>query len=67
MAIIDSANLSLKLLIRFEDSMNRQLCNMIDINQNGVDLAKELVFYGLVNEVINLRISSISLNFVLEL
>jgi len=37
--------------MRFEDSMNRKLCNSIDVNRTGVDLAKELVFYGLISEV----------------
>ena len=41
----------LSLLLRFEDQMNRQLNCAVAHDETGVDLANELVHYGLISEV----------------
>lgn len=47
----DGKGLSLKLLLKLEDRMNRQLCRTISEDQSGIDLATELVNYGLISEL----------------
>lgn len=49
----DGNGLTLKLLLKLEDEMNRQLCRTISEEQKGIDLATELVEFGLISEVRN--------------
>ena len=41
----------LTLTLRFDDKMNRQLSCKVSQNETSMDLACELVKYGLINEV----------------
>lgn len=50
-ALEDGSGKSLSLLLRLNDNMNRQLTRNVPENETGVDLADELVRYGLVSEV----------------
>ena len=47
----DGSGKNLSLLLRLDDKMNRQLNCKVQENETAVDLANELVRYGLVNEV----------------
>lgn len=47
----NSSETKLSLLLRFEDKMNRQLSCSVSEDETGVDLANELVEYGLISEV----------------
>ena len=47
----NSSETKLSLLLRLEDQMNRQLNCSVSENESGVDLANELVEYGLISEV----------------
>lgn len=46
----EGAGQSLSLLVRFEDKMNRQLSCKVGDGETSLDLANELVHYGLVSE-----------------
>lgn len=50
----EGAGQSLSLLVRFEDKMNRQLSCKVGDGETSLDLANELVHYGLVSEVSSL-------------
>lgn len=47
----DGSGQSLSLLLRLEDKMNRQLSCKVGENETPMDLAMELVSYGLISEV----------------
>jgi len=47
----DGSGQSLALLLRFEDKMNRQLSCTVGENETALDLANELVQFGLINEL----------------
>jgi len=47
----DSPETKLSLLLRFEDHMNRQLNCSVAEDETGVDLADELVHFGLISEL----------------
>lgn len=47
----DGSGKTLSLLLRLDDKMNRQLNCKVTENESAIDLANELVRYGLVNEV----------------
>jgi len=47
----DGCGKNLSLLLRLNDNMNRQLTRTVPENETGIDLADELVKYGLVSEV----------------
>jgi len=46
-----SSETKLSLLLRFEDQMNRQLNCCVAEDETGVDLADELVHFGLISEL----------------
>lgn len=47
----NSSKTRLSLLLRLEDQMNRELRCSVSENERGIDLANELVEYGLISEV----------------
>lgn len=57
-----SKELTLKLLLRLEDSMNRQLIKNISEKQNGMELAMDLVYYGLINKNDQSKVATIIQN-----
>ena len=59
-----SEDLTLKLLLRLEDTMNRQLVKTINNKQSGMELATDLVYYGLINEVNKCTMFALHLAFL---
>jgi len=47
----NSSETKLNLLLRLEDQMNRKLSCSVSEDETGIDLANELVEYGLISEI----------------
>lgn len=54
----DGSGKNLSLLLRLDDKMNRQLSCKVQENETAIDLANELVRYGLVNELDRDKVAS---------